>query len=65
MVKKVKEIISLLEADGWKHIRTKGDHRVFYKPGATRPIIVPHALNDDLPIGTLKSIIKQANLKID
>lgn len=65
MVKKVKEIISLLEADGWKHIRTKGDHRVYYKSGAKRPIIVPHALNDDLPIGTLKSIIRQANLKID
>lgn len=65
MTKKVKEVISLLEEAGWKHIRTKGDHRVFYKEGAKRPIVVPHGLNDDLPIGTLKSISRQAEIKID
>jgi predicted RNA binding protein YcfA (HicA-like mRNA interferase family) len=62
---KVKKIIEFLEAAGWKHIRTKGDHRVFYKEGAKRPVVVPHGLNDDLPIGTQKSIIKQAGLNID
>lgn len=65
MSKKTKEVISLLEEAGWKHIRTKGDHRVFYKEGARRPIVVPHGLNDDLPIGTLKSILRQAGITLD
>ncbi len=63
MTKKVKQVIELLEEHGWTHVRTKGDHRAFQKEGAPRPIIVPGALNDDLPIGTLKSIMREAGLK--
>lgn len=63
MVKKVKAVIAALERDGWVHARTKGDHRVFIKAGAVRPIPVPGGLNDDLAVGTLKSILRQAGLK--
>ena len=31
MSKKVKEVILLLQINGWRHVRTKGDHRVFKK----------------------------------
>ena len=62
MTKKVKKIIELLEANGWKHKRTKGDHRIYCKDGERRPIVVPGHLNDDMPEGTWKSIQRAAKL---
>ena len=63
MTKKVKTVIELLEADGWEHKRTKGDHRIFCKAGERRPVVVSGHLNDDMPEGTWNSIRKQAKLK--
>lgn len=62
MVKKVREVIDLLEANGWKYDRMKGDHRIFKKQGY-RSIVVPGTLNHDLPEGTYNSILRQAGLK--
>lgn len=63
MTKKVREVIDLLEANGWHYIRTKGDHHRFVKPGARRPIIVAGKRNQDLAEGTLQSILREAGLK--
>lgn len=63
MTKKVKEVIVLLEENGWAFVRMRGDHRIYYKKGAKRPIVVPGNLNDDLKDGTLNSILKEAGLK--
>lgn len=63
MVKKVKEVISLLEENGWKKVRTRGDHHIFFKEGAKRPIVVPGNLNDDIKEGTYHSILRGAGLK--
>lgn len=60
---KVKEIIALLENDGWRFIRERGDHKVYWKESARRPIVVPGKMNDDLPKGTQNSILREANLK--
>lgn len=62
MTKKVKDITNLLENNGWRCIRIKGDHRIYTKYGAMRPIVVPGNLNDDLAIGTLKSILRESGL---
>lgn len=62
MVKKVKAVTALLEANGWEYIRTRGDHRIYRKDGEPRPIPIPGNPNDDLAIGTLKSILRQAGL---
>ena len=64
MTKKVKEVSDLLEENGWKLVRIKGDHRIYCKDGAKRPIVVPGNMNDDLAIGTLKSILKEAGLQL-
>ena len=64
MTKKVKEVAGLLEENGWKLVRIKGDHRIYFKDGAKRPIVVPGNINDDLAIGTLKSILKEAGLQL-
>lgn len=64
MTKKVREILNLLEQDGWTLVRIRGDHRIYYKEGARRPIVVPGNINDDLAAGTLRSILKEAGLKM-
>jgi len=60
---KVRDIIKLIEVDGWFLVATKGSHRQYKhqtKPG--RVTIAGHP-NDDLAPGTLNSILKQAKLK--
>lgn len=60
---RVKAVIALLEENGWKFVRMRGDHRIYQKEGANRPIVVPGNLNDELKDGTLNSILKGAGLK--
>ena len=60
---KVKEIITLLEADGWQHVRTKGSHRQFKHPTKANVVTVPGKLSDDLPPGTQNNILKMSELK--
>ena len=62
MTKTVRQVIDLLEKDGWNCIRIKGDHRIFYKEEARRPVVVPGNLNDELAVGTLKQIIREAGI---
>lgn len=59
-----KQIIKILLEDGWyQYGKATGSHHAFkhlYKEGK---VIVPHP-KKDLPIGTLKSIEKQAKIKL-
>jgi predicted RNA binding protein YcfA (HicA-like mRNA interferase family) len=60
---KVRELIALIEADGWVQVRVTGSHRQFHHP--TKPGTVTIAGNGgtDVPAGTLNSVLKQAGLK--
>ncbi|MBI4778288.1 type II toxin-antitoxin system HicA family toxin [Candidatus Desantisbacteria bacterium] len=60
---KVKEIIKILEDNGWQLDRTKGSHRQFNHRTKTGTITVAGKLNVDMPPGTLNSVLKQAGLK--
>jgi predicted RNA binding protein YcfA (HicA-like mRNA interferase family) len=60
---KVKEVIQLIEADGWCLARVRGSHRQFKNPDRPGLVTVPGKLSDDLAPGTLNSIFKQAGLK--
>jgi len=60
---RVKDIIRRLEADGWVLIATRGSHRQYSHPTKPGRVTVPGKLSADLQIGTLKSILKQAQLK--
>ena len=60
---KVRDIIILIEADGWYMVATKGSHRQYKharKPG--RVTIAGHP-GDEMAPGTLSSVLKQAQLK--
>ncbi len=62
---KVKDVIKLLEGDGWYLVRTKGSHRQFKHPSKQGTVTVSGKLSVDVPPGTLNSILKQAGLKND
>jgi predicted RNA binding protein YcfA (HicA-like mRNA interferase family) len=63
MPRKVGEIIKLLEADGWVWDRTRGSHRVYVHSTKRGIVVVPGKLSKDLPLGTERSILKQAGLR--
>lgn len=60
---KVREVINLLEEDGWYLVKTKGSHRQFKHPTKAGKVTVSGKPNVDIPIGTLKSIFRQAQLQ--
>ena len=60
---KVKDLIALLEGDGWVLIRTKGSHRQYHHPNKSGTVTVSGKPSVDIPIGTLSSALKQAGLK--
>ena len=60
---KFRDLIRLLEADGWRHVRTKGSHRQFLHPTKSGTITVAGKPGLDVPRGTLGSILKSAGLK--
>lgn len=60
---KVAEILRLLQHDGWFLVAQKGSHRQYKHPSKPGRVTVPGKPGDDLAIGTLTSIYKQAGLK--
>lgn len=56
-----KELIKILKKAGFQEVSQKGSHLKMKKD--TKILIVPEHGKKDIPIGTLKSIIKQAGLK--
>ncbi|HVY54333.1 MAG TPA: type II toxin-antitoxin system HicA family toxin [Thermodesulfobacteriota bacterium] len=60
---KVKEVIRLVESDGWYQAAQKGSHRQFKHPAKKGRVTIAGSLNTEMPRGTLNSILKQAGLK--
>ena len=63
MATNLRKIIALIEADGWFHHHTRGDHAHYYHPKKPGVVTVPLWRNKDIKPGTLNSILKQAGLK--
>ena len=57
-----KEIIKLLEEDGWYKFVQKGSHCQYKHKVKKGKVTIPHP-KKDLPIKTVQSILKQASLK--
>lgn len=63
MPKTSKQMIKILEENGFQLKSHKGgSHVKMYNPETKKTVIVPYH-NKDLPIGTEKAILKQAGLK--
>ena len=63
-IMKARELIRLLERDGWRLARTKGGHKVFAHTTKRGIIVVAFHAGVDIPTGTLRSILKQAGLEV-
>jgi predicted RNA binding protein YcfA (HicA-like mRNA interferase family) len=60
---KVRDVIRLIEDDGWFLVATRGSHRQYkhgIKPGR---VTVAGKPSEDMAPGTLNSVLKQAGLK--
>jgi predicted RNA binding protein YcfA (HicA-like mRNA interferase family) len=60
---KIREIIRLIEEDGWFLVATRGSHRQFKHPTKSGRVTIAGHPGDDLAPGTLNSVLKQAGLK--
>lgn len=60
---KVKELVALVESDGWFQVRQAGSHRQFHHPVKPGTVTVAGKLSVDVPPGTLNSVLKQAGLR--
>ena len=61
---KVKELIKLIETDGWYMVAQKGSHRQYKHHLKQGRVTIPdHGRNKDVAKGTENSILKQAGLK--
>lgn len=60
---KVRDIIKLIEDDGWYIVVTKGSHRQYKHPVKKGRVTIAGHPGDDIARGTFGSILKQAQIK--
>ncbi|WP_204105241.1 MULTISPECIES: type II toxin-antitoxin system HicA family toxin [Spirulina sp. CCY15215] len=60
-----KKLCKILEKSGWILTRIKGSHHIYTREDISTIIVIPVHGNKDLPIGTLKGILKDADLTED
>ena len=53
----------MVESDGWKQVRTTGSHRHFKHSSKPNVVTIPGDPGDDIPVGTMKSILRAAGLE--
>ncbi len=58
-----RDVIKELQKDGWYEVNQVGSHKQFKHLTKKGRTTVPHTKRD-IPIGTLKSIEKQAGIKL-
>ena len=58
-----RDVIRKLERDGWYEVHQAGSHKQFKHATKTGRVTVPYPKRD-IPSGTLKSIEKQAGIKL-
>jgi len=60
---KYRDVMKVIEINGWVLVRTKGSHKKYAHPRKQGIVTVaPHGANADVPRGTLRAILKQAGL---
>ncbi len=60
---KVRDVLRLIQKDGWYLARTRGSHRQFKHDDKSGLVTIPGKPGDDLAPATYHSIVKQAGLK--
>ena len=60
---KIRDVIRLIEDDGWFLVVTKGSHRQYKHPSKPGRVTIGGHPGDDLAPGTLNSVLKQAGVR--
>lgn len=60
---KVKDLIDLLERNGWYLVRMRGSHRQFRHDTRSGTVTVAGKPSVEVPSGTLVNVLRQAGLK--
>jgi predicted RNA binding protein YcfA (HicA-like mRNA interferase family) len=60
-----KKLCEVMEKFGWTLIRVKGSHHIYTKENTSKIVVIPVHENRDLPVGTLRGILKDAELTED
>ena len=55
-----KQLVTVLETEGFLHIRTQGDHMVFTRHGIIRPVVVPKY--NAVPVFIIKNCLRTAGI---
>ena len=60
---KVRDVVKVIEGDGWYLVTTKGSHQQYKHPTKTGRVTIAGHPSHSLAPGTLNSIFKQAQVK--
>lgn len=55
-----RKLCKIFEKDGWKFSRQKGDHLIYQKPGALRPVVIP--LYKEIPTFVILNNLRTAGI---
>jgi predicted RNA binding protein YcfA (HicA-like mRNA interferase family) len=57
-----KELIKIIEKNGFLFKRAKDSHQIYHNPVTNKTIVIPLHGNKDMPRGTYYAILKQADI---
>ena len=60
---KIRDLLKMIEADGWFQVAQRGSHRQFKHPTKPGRVTIAGHSADEMDKGTLNSILKQAGLR--
>ena len=60
---KVRDVIRMLNSDGWCLVRQRGSDRQFRHPWKPGVVTVAGGLSAEMALGTLRSVLKQAGIR--
>lgn len=60
---KVRDVIALVQKDGWYFVRMNGSHRIYHHAQKTGIVVINGQPGKDMATGTYKAILSQAGLK--
>jgi predicted RNA binding protein YcfA (HicA-like mRNA interferase family) len=59
---KFRDLIRLLESEGWRQVSQRGSHRQFKHGSRSGRVTVAGKPQQEVPPGTLRNILRQAGL---
>ena len=63
MVMKIRDIIKMVEVEGWRMLKQEGSHRQFKHPKKPGRVTIAGHPSEEAAPKTFRSILKQAGLK--